>query len=138
MKASFRGIDLILGEGMNVKVVLFPEGEDPDSFAKKVGSNELKEFIQNEAKDFLSFKTQLLKEETKNDPTKKAALIKEIVRSIAIIPDQITRAVFINDCSKTLNIFNRQITLDFKINLTSKRFSNPIFLHCFHFVWPRV
>ena len=110
MKASFRGIDLILGEGMNVKVVLFPEGEDPDSFAKKVGSNELKEFIQNEAKDFLSFKTQLLKEETKNDPTKKAALIKEIVRSIAIIPDQITRAVFIKDCSKTLNISEAILT----------------------------
>ena len=110
MKASFRGVDLILAEGMNVKVVLFPDGEDPDSYAKKVGSNELKEFIQNEAKDFLSFKTQLLKDETKNDPTKKAALIKEIVRSIAIIPDQITRAVFIKDCSKTLDISETILT----------------------------
>ena len=110
MMASFRGIDLILAEGMNVKVVLFPDGEDPDSYAKKVGSIELKEFIQNEAKDFLSFKTQLLKEKTKNDPTKKAALIKEIVRSIAIIPDQITRAVFIKDCSKTLHISEAILT----------------------------
>ena len=110
IKASFRGIDLILAEGMNVKVVLFPDGEDPDSYAKKVSSDELKEFIQNEAKDFLSFKTQLLQEETKNDPTKKAALIKEIVRSIAIIPDHITRAVFINDCSKTLQISEAILT----------------------------
>ena len=110
IKASFRGIDLILAEGMNVKVVLFPDGEDPDSYAKKVSSDELKEFIQNEAKDFLSFKTQLLQEETKNDPTKKAALIKEIVRSIAIIPDHITRAVFIKDCSKTLQISEAILT----------------------------
>ena len=70
----------------------------------------MKEFIQNEAKDFLSFKTQLLQEETKNDPTKKAALIKEIVRSIAIIPDHITRAVFIKDCSKTLQISEAILT----------------------------
>lgn len=110
IKASFRGIDLILAEGMNVKVVLFPDGEDPDSYAKKVSSDELKDFIQNEAKDFLSFKTQLLQEETKNDPTKKAALIKEIVRSIAIIPDHITRAVFIKDCSKTLQISESILT----------------------------
>ena len=110
IKASFRGIDLILAEGMNVKVVLFPNGEDPDSYAKKVSSDELKEFIQNEAKDFLSFKTQLLQQETKNDPTKKAALIKEIVRSIAIIPDHITRAVFIKDCSKTLQISEAILT----------------------------
>ena len=110
IKASFRGIDLILAEGMNVKVVLFPDGEDPDSYAKKVSSDKLKDFIQNEAKDFLSFKTQLLQKETKNDPTKKAALIKEIVRSIAIIPDHITRAVFIKDCSKTLQISEAILT----------------------------
>jgi len=110
IKASFRGIDLILAEGLNVKVVLFPNSEDPDSYAKKVSSDELKEFIQNEAKDFLSFKTQLLQQETKNDPTKKAALIKEIVHSIAIIPDHITRAVFIKDCSKTLQISEAILT----------------------------
>ena len=110
IKASFRGIDLILSEGMNVKVVLFPDKEDPDSYAKKVSGNELKEFIQNQAKDFLTFKTQVLKEETKNDPTKKASLIKEIVRSIAIIPDQITRAVFIKDCSKTIHISEAILT----------------------------
>ena len=110
IKASFRGIDLILSEGMNVKIVLFPDGEDPDSYAKNVSSDELKKFIQNEAKDFLSFKTQLLQEETRNDPTKKATLIKEIVRSIAIIPDHITRAVFIKDCSKTLQISEAILT----------------------------
>ena len=110
IKASFRGIDLILAEGMNVKIVLFPDGEDPDSYAKNVSNDKLKGFIQNEAKDFLSFKTQLLQEETKNDPTKKADLIKEIVRSIAIIPDHITRAVFIKDCSKTLQISETILT----------------------------
>lgn len=110
IKASFRGIDLILAEGMNVKVVLFPDGEDPDSYAKKVSREALKVFIDVEAKDFLSFKTQLLQDESNNDPSKKAELIKEIVRSIAIIPDHITRAVYIKNCSKILQIAESILT----------------------------
>ncbi|MCK4408075.1 MAG: DNA primase, partial [Bacteroidales bacterium] len=89
VKASFRGIDMILEEGMNVRIVLFPEGEDPDSYARNNHASEVQEFISKKAEDFISFKTNLLIKETKNDPIKKAALIKEIVKTIALIPDGI-------------------------------------------------
>ena len=104
LKAAFRGIDLVLSEGLNVKIILFPKGEDPDSFSKKYGSGGLKKLVINEAKDFLTFKTQLLKKDCKNDPSKKVTLIKEIVNSISIIPDQIKRAVYIKECSKLLEV----------------------------------
>lgn len=104
IKASFRGIDMILEEGMNVKIVLFPDGEDPDSFARKNRPAEVKEFITNNAFNFLTFKTNLLLEEAENDPIKKASLIKEIVNSIALIPDQIKRSVFIKECSNQLKV----------------------------------
>merc|ERR1711991_326655 len=91
LKASFRGIDMILEEGMNVKVVLFPDGEDPDSYARSHSAVEVEEFIKTNAKDFISFKTQLLLDEAKNDPVKRAGLIKEIVQSISVIPDGIFR-----------------------------------------------
>ncbi len=104
IKASFRGIDLILYQGMNVKIVLFPEGEDPDSFARSHTSSEVEEFIQKEAADFISFKTRLLLDETVGDPTAKAALIKEIVQTIAHIPDAINRTVYIQECSTLMEI----------------------------------
>ncbi len=104
IKASFRGIDLILEEGMNVKVVLFPEGEDPDSFSKKVTTEELTEYISDNAKDFIVFKTDMLKEGTQNDPIKKSELIHEIVNSIALIPDHIARSVYIKECSRLLDV----------------------------------
>ncbi|MBL6657345.1 MAG: DNA primase [Flavobacteriales bacterium] len=110
IKASFRGIDLILSEGMNVKVVLFPEGEDPDSYAKILGQEKIQSFITDEAQDFLTFKTNLLKDESKNDPIKKVNLINEIVNSIAMIPDEITRAVYIRECSKLLEIGETEIS----------------------------
>ena len=110
IKASFRGIDLILSEGMNVKVVLFPEGEDPDSYAKTLGQEKIQSFITDEAQDFLTFKTNLLKDESKNDPIKKVNLINEIVNSIAMIPDEITRAVYIRECSKLLEIGETEIS----------------------------
>jgi DNA primase len=110
IKASFRGIDLILSEGMNVKVVLFPEGEDPDSYAKTLGQEKIQSFITDEAQDFLTFKTNLLKDESKNDPIKKVKLINEVVNSIAMIPDEITRAVYIRECSKLLEIGETEIT----------------------------
>lgn len=109
IKASFRGIDLILAEGMNVKVVLFPEGEDPDSYAKVLGKEKIQQFIEDDAQDFLTFKTNLLKDESKDDPIKKVNLIKEVVSSIAVIPDEITRAVYINECSKLLGIGEKEI-----------------------------
>ncbi|GAB4136605.1 MAG: DNA primase [Bacteroidia bacterium] len=104
IKASFRGIDLILEEGMNVRVLLFPDNDDPDSYSKKVSSEELKDFIKNNTKDFIAFKTQLLYEDTKNDPIKKAELIREIVGSIALMPDAITRSVFVKECSRIMDI----------------------------------
>ncbi|MFZ5552532.1 MAG: DNA primase [Bacteroidota bacterium] len=100
IKASFRGIDMILEEGMNVKVLLFPDGEDPDSFSKKVSTDELKKFIAENTKDFIFFKTGILLSEAQNDPVKKAGLIKELVHSIALIPDPITRSVYTKECSR--------------------------------------
>lgn len=100
IKASFRGIDLILEAGMNVKVLLFPDGEDPDSYAKKVGSDELQKYIDDNEKDFVNFKTQVLLESTGDDPIKRANLIKEIVSSIALIPDSITRSIYIKETAE--------------------------------------
>ncbi len=104
IKASFRGIDLILEEGMNVRVLLFPDNDDPDSYSKKVSSEALKQFIRENTKDFIRFKTELLSQDVQGDPIKKANLIRDIVESIALIPDAITRSVFVKDCSRILDI----------------------------------
>lgn len=108
IKASFRGIDLILEEGMNVKVVLFPEGEDPDSYAKSVTKSELETYIKENMQDFISFKTDVLMEAGENDPIKHAALIKEIIQSVSIIPDQITRNVYMRSIAKRFDM-NEQV-----------------------------
>ena len=104
IKASFRGIDLILEEGMNVKVVLFPEGEDPDSFARSKPNEEVTLFLNEQAKDFLQFKTQLLLEESKGDPVKRAQLIREILSSVAKIPDRITRDVYVRETARVFEM----------------------------------
>lgn len=104
IKASFRGIDMILQEGLNVRVVLFPDGEDPDSYAKKHNNTELTAYIKEHAQDFIRFKTDVLIKEVGNDPIKRAELIKEIVASIAVIPDQIKRSVYTKECSNLLEI----------------------------------
>lgn len=104
IKASFRGIDLILEEGMNVKVLLFPDGEDPDSYSKKVSSAELEEFINKNSLDFIRFKTGLLYEETRHDPIKKAGLIHNIVETISLIPDAISRSVYVKECSRIMDM----------------------------------
>jgi len=104
LKASFRGIDMILKEGLNVRVVLFPEGEDPDSYAKSHTTKELKEYVTSNAQDFIRFKTAVLIKDVGNDPIKKAELVKDIVASIAIIPDQIKRSVYTQECSMLLEI----------------------------------
>ncbi len=110
IKASFRGIDLILEEGMNVKVLLFPDGEDPDSYSKKVSSEELESFILKNSVDFIRFKTGLLYEETKNDPIKKAELIHNIVETVSLIPDAISRSVYVKECSRIMDM-SEQILL---------------------------
>jgi DNA primase len=122
IKASFRGIDLILEEGMNVKVLLFPDGEDPDSYSKRVNSEELKDFIKNNSKDFISFKTNLLMGDVQNDPIKKAGLIKEIVQSIALIPEAIYRSVYVKECSRIMDM-EEQILLSELNKIRSKKFN---------------
>jgi DNA primase len=99
IKASLRGIDLILEEGMNVRVVLFPDGEDPDSYSRKVSTAELRDFLSSEAVDFISFKTKLLLADAQGDPIKKAALIRDIVETVARVPDAIARAAYIRHTS---------------------------------------
>ncbi len=104
LKAAFRGIDLILEEGLNVRVVIFPDGEDPDSYAQSKRPVEVKKFIENNARDFISLKTDLLLEETSNDPIKKAGLIKEIAQTISLIPDPIARTLYVQKCSTTMQV----------------------------------
>lgn len=104
IKASFRGIDLILEEGLNVKVVLFPDGDDPDSYSKKVSTTELMDFIKANTQDFVRFKTSMLLAEDGNDPLKRAALIRNIVQSISLIPDSITRMVYAKEIAKDFEI----------------------------------
>ncbi|MDA3954619.1 MAG: DNA primase [Bacteroidales bacterium] len=104
IKASLRGIDLVLEQGLNVRVLLLPEGEDPDSFAKSKSSSEYIDFIEKNEEDFITFKTRLLFNESKNNPVKKANLISDIVRSIAVIPETIIRTVYIKECSTILGI----------------------------------
>ncbi len=104
IRASLRGIDLILEEGMNVKVVSFPDGEDPDSFTKNKDKEEIADFLENNAQDFIRFKTSILLDEAKNDPIRKASLIRDIVQSISKIPDNIQREVYIQECSHIMDI----------------------------------
>lgn len=120
IRASLRGIDLILEQGMNVKVVQFPDGEDPDSFAKSHSSSELEEFLQNEAKDFINFKVSLLLKDASNDPIKRAAVIREIVVSISKIPDSIQQEVYIKDCSRILDI-SEQVLYSELAQISSKK-----------------
>ena len=104
IRASIRGIDLILEQGMNVRVLMFPDGDDPDSFAKKVSTEELKDYLANNSQDFINFKVSLLMEEAKNDPVKKAGLIRDIVISISKIPDRIQQEVYVQECSRIMDI----------------------------------
>lgn len=104
LRASVRGIDLILEEGMNVKVCTFPEGDDPDSFAKKTPYDELVKYLSENAMDFIQFKASLLMKEAKNDPIKKAELIRDMVTSISKIPDKIKREIYVQECSRIMDI----------------------------------
>jgi DNA primase len=104
IKASLRGIDMILEEGLNVNVVLFPDNDDPDSYVRKIGGEKFKDFIRQTKKDFITFKTELFLQEADNDPVKKAGIIKDIVSSIAKIPDGIKRALFFKQCSNLMDI----------------------------------
>ena len=111
IKASIRGIDMLLEEGMNIKVCLLPDGEDPDSFARKHNATEYQAYINNNEVDFIRFKTNLLMEEAGKDPIKRAELISSIVKSISVIPEEIVRSVYIKECSTLLNM-EEKVLLD--------------------------
>ena len=128
IKASFRGIDLILEEGMNVKVVLFPDGEDPDSFAKKTSTIELETFIKSHKQDFITFKASILLKEGESDPLKKSELIREIVHSVSLIPDQITRSVYVQEIAKQFDISETIISnelMRLRKNTIAKQIQEP-------------
>ncbi len=102
--AALRGLDIVLEEGLNVKVVVLPEGEDPDSFVQKEGSRVFLEYVKKEAKDFILLKTEMLREESRNDPVQKSKLIRDLVGSIALIPDPIKRALYTRECAVQMEV----------------------------------
>lgn len=121
IKASFRGIDLILEQGLNVKVILFPEGEDPDSYAKSVGTDELKAFLKENEQDFLSFKTDILLKDGSDDPIQRAGLIKEVVHSVSLIPDPITRKVFVQSIAKRFEMDEQTLNYELQVLLNKQQ-----------------
>ena len=128
IKASFRGIDLILEEGLNVKVVLFPDGEDPDSYSKKASSAELETYIKEHTQDFISFKSDVLLKEGEKDPIKLAELIKDIAHSVALIPDQITRTVYMQQISTRFGISEQVVAgelMKLRKNVVSQQLEQP-------------
>ena len=114
IKASLRSIEMILKQGMNIRIVLFPDGDDPDSYAKKHSAEEIQTFLHQNSKDFIRFKTQLLLDDAGKDPLKRAELIRDIVQTITLIPDPIQREVYIQECSQLLNV--SQETLFYELN----------------------
>ncbi len=122
IKASLRGLDMILEEGLNVKIVLFPDGDDPDSYVQKYGSSAFKTHIESNKKDFILFKTSILLKDAGNDPIKRAGIIREVVESIAKIPDGIKASVFVRECSSLLQIEERVLISELnKIRLGKTR-----------------
>ncbi|MEZ5021511.1 MAG: DNA primase [Bacteroidales bacterium] len=111
IKASLRGTDMVLEEGMNVRIVVLPDGEDPDSYSKKVSDEEFKKYLKENETDFIRFKTKILLDEAQSDPVRRANLVREVVRSIAVIPDQITRTVYVKECSTQLSM-PEEVVLD--------------------------
>lgn len=119
LRAAIRGIDLILEEGMNVKVCTFPEGDDPDSFARKNSHEQVLSYLENNSKDFIQFKATTLMDEAKNDPIKKADLIRDMVVSISKIPDRIKREIYIQECSRIMDI-SEQVLMNTLAQLVKK------------------
>lgn len=121
IKASIRGIDMLLEEGMNVKVCLLPDGDDPDSFARKHNATEFQAFIQENETDFIRFKTNLLLEDAGKDPIKRAELIGNLVQSISIIPEAIVRDVYIKECAQLLHVEDKLLVSE----VAKRRESKP-------------
>ena len=119
--ASLRGIDMLLAEGLSIKVLLLPDGEDPDSFARSHSASEFKQYIETNETDFISFKTRIMLEGTERDPIKRAAVIGDVVKSIAVIPDAITRSVYAKQCSVQLGISEDVLLREIQKNITRNR-----------------
>jgi len=124
IKAALRGIDLLLEEGMSIKVVLLPDGEDPDSFAQKNNATGFEKFIKDNETDFIRFKTRLLLDEAGNDPMKRSGLISDIINSVSIIPNDIARTVYIRECSSMLEVDER-VLLNAVSKLRQQKASMP-------------
>lgn len=124
IKAALRGIDMILKGGLNVRVVLFPDGEDPDSYSRKVGTTAFKTFLKEHSQDFVSFKARLFAQEAAGDPIRKAESIKEIVTSIALIPDAVKRSVYIQETSGQLKIAEAVLLTELNKILIQERRKN--------------
>lgn len=124
IKAALRGIDLVLKGGLNVRIVLLPDGEDPDSFSKKRGSSELAQYLKEHTRDFISFKIDLYSADAAKDPIKKAELIREILASITAIPDPLQRTVYLQECSKKLEVPLSVLSIEVKKILLSSKSSD--------------
>ncbi|MBN2681838.1 MAG: DNA primase [Bacteroidales bacterium] len=122
IKASLRGIDIILEQGLNVRVVSFPPGEDPDSFSKSCSSSELIEFLEKSEQDFISFKTNLLLKDAENDPIKRAELLSDIVGSISVIPEKPVRAEFVSTCARILKVDEEMLHFEINKRLRNKSY----------------
>lgn len=126
IKAALRGIDLLLEEGMHVKVVLLPDGEDPDSFSRSHSSNELTEFLEKEEKDFFAFKTKVLLKDAGKDPVKRSEVLNDIIRSLALVPDNILRSLYIKECSRQLKVEEQLMHSEVAKRILSKQVNNNI------------
>ncbi|MDR2936252.1 MAG: DNA primase [Rikenellaceae bacterium] len=124
IKASLRGIDMILKEGLNVRVVLLPDGADPDSFANTRSASQLQDYITENEQDFISFKAKLLLADAQNDPLKRAALITDVVESIAVIPEAIPRSVYIRECARLLSVDEGLLQQEVRRKRRDTRFSD--------------
>jgi DNA primase len=129
IKAALRGIDLLLEEGMNVKVVLLPDGEDPDSYARGHNATQFADFIRQNETDFVRFKTKLLLSDAAGDPIKRAALINDVIRTIALIPDSILRALYIRECSSMMEIGEKDLLAKVNQILLSREEKRPASSH---------
>ncbi len=128
IKASLRGIDLLLAEGLNIKVVLLPDGDDPDSFAQNHSATEVEDYIKEHETDFITFKTRILLKDAAGDPLARAKVITDIVRSIAVIPLEVTRAVYVRECSRLLDIDEKTLALQLSRDLAQiaeKKYKQP-------------
>ena len=125
IRASFKSIDLILKEGMNVKIIMFPESEDPDSYSKKLSQEDFTRFLSNNTKDFIQYKSELLNKNSNNDPAKRVESIKDIARSISMIPDRLLRSEYCKVSSSLLNVSEQDLLLEISKHIKQNKLIIP-------------